>query len=105
MCLVDDDDSTDFVLYVSKLEAQGTFTLPVLSFNMSHTPFPFVLNRYAVVSNSISAGYDPLTWKLEASNDLSTWTELHDVSTNPFSSSVRKERVVYVVFEREAREF
>jgi len=94
--LVDDDDSTDFILHVSKLEAQNTFTFPVLSFNMSHTPFPFVLNRYAVVSNSISSGYDPLTWKLEASNDLVTWTELHDVSTNPFSLT-RKEHIVYEI--------
>lgn len=94
--LVDDDDSTDFVLHVSKIEAQSTFTLPILNFNMSHTPFPFVLNRYAVVSNSISSGYDPLTWKLEASNDFQTWTELHDVSASPFSSN-RKERIVYEI--------
>lgn len=95
--LVDDDDATDFVLRVSKLHAHDTFTEPVILFNLTHAPFPFALNRYDVVSNSLSQGYDPLTWTLEASNDDGgTWTSLHSVATAPFGAT-RKDVVSYDV--------
>ena len=93
--LIDDDASTDYVLRVSRLRGASTFAEPKVRFNLTTSSLPFALNRYVVVSNSLSEDYDPLSWVLEGSDDALTWSTLHAVGASPFTA--RGQRVTYEI--------
>jgi len=76
------------------LSANGSLTNQWVRYD-SGAPNPKIVNRYAITSAGPDASLNrnPKSWRIEGSNDASTWVSLHAVTNDPAWTTVGERRV------------